>query len=79
MTMARRAKYTTPWMEEVGLRLERQPREVFCNTNQKLAQSKFYTLNLSSATSSLPTCSASAFATSSNLGRRDDAIHAQHA
>ena len=39
MTMARRAKYTTPWMEEVGLRLERQPREVFCNMNQKVALS----------------------------------------
>ena len=39
MTMARRAKYTTPWMEEVGLRLERQPREVFCNMNQKVAPS----------------------------------------
>ena len=39
MTMARRAKYTTPWMEEVGLRLERQPREVFCKTNQKVAPS----------------------------------------
>ena len=37
--MARRAKYTTPWMEEVELRLERQPREVFCNMNQKVALS----------------------------------------